>query len=555
MSPRRRRPLRPHRREVLVRPQSRRQRRAHPLGLRHRIQTLQQGPLLQGQRRSAAGRPGRLGGGVDRTGAHERARSRTLPAERRNLTNAGLVECPVTPQADTTGNRALISHYYRDQMATDFGLCHPLVPELAIRATVAKAGDIVARQRGSSGPPPAVMLDLEQFQMVDYAAFDGVNDEQRSMLLTLHGNGPIRSDEMIYLALRSLVEPVFAPPASVSDLQWATAFELELNIGLRHLADKLSSRFNDAQALLPYWGRRSYLSVMGDFPIADAPQLQPGRVACALIKRPQFNATTFALNRSSLIGVNWALEPILKNFNRFLLHYFHTQESAGPSRISRAWRSIAPTVFFFWSDTDVREIFSGSSLLFDVHVAKLGQSLTADQVDFIVSHELGHVASNHGPRLQAARSQGADVSRMRHEFEFAADAFAYACRHAGENESASKQRQTTDDYLASVVTDHMPADPSIRLDATCLLFTYMDFVDQCGQVLSQRLGVRLPLRRKMDSHPAPRARLKKLETRFRNGAPHETALTRYTSDFLGSVLAHLSAMDDEAMLASLSSPT
>jgi hypothetical protein len=452
------------------------------------------------------------------------------------------------------GNCALVTNYYRDQMATDFGLCKLLVPELAIRATVAKAGDIVARRRGSSGPPPAVMLDLEQFQVVDYAALGGVNDEQRSMLLALHGNGPIRSDEMIYLALRSLIEPVFAPPASVSDLQWAMEFEHELNIGLRHWADRLSSRFGDAQALLPYWGRRSYLSVMGDLPIADAPQLQHDRVACALIKRPQFNATTFALGQNSLIGVNWALEPILKNFNRFLLHYFHTQESAGPSRIPRAWSSIAPTVLFFWSDVDVREIFAGSSLLFDIHVAKLGHSLTADQVDFIVSHELGHVASNHARRLRAAKSQDADVSRMRQKFEFTADAFAYVCRHAGEDESASKQRQTTDDYLASIVTDHMPADPGIRLDATYLLFTYMDFVDQCGRVLSQRLGTRLPLRQKMDSHPPALARLKKLETRFRDGSPHGTALTRYASGFLNSIVAHLDAMDDEALLASLASP-
>lgn len=320
------------------------------------------------------------------------------------------------------------------------------------------------------------------------------------------------------------------------------------------MADKISSRFDDAQALLPYWGRRSYLSVMGEFPITDAPQLQPDRVTCALIKIPQFNATTFTLGQSSLIGINWALEPILKNFNRFLLHYFHTQDSAGPSRISRAWRSIAPTVLFFWSDADVREIFSGSSLLFDIHVAKLGQSLTADQVDFIVNHELGHVASNHAIRLQVAMSQNADVCRMRHEFEFEADAFAYVCRHVGDNESASKQRQTTDEYMASIATECMPADPSIRLDATCLLFIYMDFVDQCGQVMSQRLGARLPLRQKMDSHPAARARLKKLDTSFRNGVPHETALTRFAADFLDNVLAHLSAMDEEALLASLPSP-
>lgn len=436
-------------------------------------------------------------------------------------------------------------------MAADLRLCRPLVSGSAIEATVAHAGDILASRGQGNGARPVVAVDLEQFQVVDYAAFEDVNDDQRSKLLALHGNGPIRSDEMIYLALRSLIEPVFEPPQSVEELRWAMDFEHELNVGLQHWANKLSSRFSDAEALLPYWGRRSYLSVMADFPIADLPRLQSDRVTCALIKHPQFNATTFSLGQSALIGVNWTLEPVLKNFNRFLLHYFHTQESAGPNRMSRAWRSIAPTVLFFWSDADVREIFSGSSLLFDIHVAKLVQSLTVDQIDFIVSHELGHVANDHGPRLQAARKRGTDVSRMRHEFEFAADAFAYGCRHAGEDESTLKHRQTLDDYLASIATDHIPADPGIRLDATWLLFTYMDFTDRCGQVLSQRLGNRLPLRGKMDSHPAAWARLENLETRFRNGAPHGTALTRYAKDFLADVLAHLSAMDDEAMLASL----
>lgn len=65
-----------------------------------------------------------------------------------------------------------------------------------------------------------------------------------------------------------------------------------------------------------------------------------------------------------------------------------------------------------------------STVLFDEGMAVMAHRLTADQLDFIVTHELGHVVLDHPRRLRAESRPGCDVTTVRHEFEFAADAFA-----------------------------------------------------------------------------------------------------------------------------------
>lgn len=62
-----------------------------------------------------------------------------------------------------------------------------------------------------------------------------------------------------------------------------------------------------------------------------------------------------------MIGMNYALEPILKHLNRYLIHYFSIDEMAGPNRLSCAWGGIAPTVLYFWSDVAVTELTHSST--------------------------------------------------------------------------------------------------------------------------------------------------------------------------------------------------
>lgn len=49
------------------------------------------------------------------------------------------------------------------------------------------------------------------------------------------------------------------------------------------------------------------------------------------------------------------------------------------------------------------------------------------------------------------------------------------------------------------------------LGAAYLLFTYMDFIQRAGELLRQRLGGRIAIRDRMDTHPRASARLERLE--------------------------------------------
>src|SRR5205807_1305933 len=160
------------------------------------------------------------------------------------------------------------------------------------------------------GPRPQVFLDFEHLQVVNYRAFDRVTDRQREHINRLHSEAPIRPEEMVYLALRSLFEFTWRMPESEDDIRRAVAYENALNQVLISNALDLSTKFNTSDALLPYWGRLSFLRIMSVLPAENVEQYRLDQIACALIKRRRFNATTFALEQGPLIGLNFALEPI-----------------------------------------------------------------------------------------------------------------------------------------------------------------------------------------------------------------------------------------------------
>ncbi|MGC1966348.1 MAG: hypothetical protein WA673_07805, partial [Candidatus Acidiferrales bacterium] len=313
---------------------------------------------------------------------------------------------------------------YARWLKTDFDLCLPVMGKDGLNAICEQVALRVYRTMGLGPKKPSTYLDLEQLQVVDYSAFEGVSEEQRQFIAGLHTREPIRPEEMIFLALRSLFEFGWSKPTSNGDVRLAAAYDHVLNRVLTETALDLAKQFTAPEALLPYWGRLAFLRVMVDLPMEHIPRFGLDRVICTLVKRAKLNATTFALENGPVIGMDHALQPILKHFNRYLLHYFSTEEMAGPNRLSRAWKGIGPTVLHFWSDVAVIELTRSPTILFDEETAAMAHRLTADQIDFIVMHELGHVALDHPGRLRAESKTGRDATTLRHEFEFAADLFA-----------------------------------------------------------------------------------------------------------------------------------
>jgi hypothetical protein len=64
-----------------------------------------------------------------------------------------------------------------------------------------------------------VILDLEHLQVADYGTFEGVTDEQRQFISKLHAAEPIRPEEMMFLALRSLFQFTWPEPQSEDDIR------------------------------------------------------------------------------------------------------------------------------------------------------------------------------------------------------------------------------------------------------------------------------------------------------------------------------------------------
>lgn len=402
------------------------------------------------------------------------------------------------------------------------------------------------------GPKPTFALDLEHLQVADYGAFEGVSDAQRQFILKLHEADPIRPEEMLFLGLQSLFIVSWPQPESVADIEFAAAYNFVLNKYLADTALNLAEKFRAPIALLPYWGRLSFLRVMAALPEEHITRYKLDKVACALVKRAKFNATTFALDDGPVIGANYALEPILKHLNKYLLHYFGTKEMAGPKRLSRAWEGIVPTVLHFWSDVDATRITKSTTTLYDERMGAMAHRLTVDQLDFIMMHELGHVVLDHPRRLKAERDSGFNIKTVRHEFEYAADAFALGLMRSklvANTRIATEAPDRADDARVKRVTDGL-RDYQSSLGGVYLLFVYMDFIQRAGELLQTRLKGKLRLRDAMDSHPRASDRLDRLELTNLGEYLYTSPLERYSRQFMQTVLDYGSTLDDEALLQS-----
>jgi hypothetical protein len=442
---------------------------------------------------------------------------------------------------------------YANWLKIDNDLCLPVIDEVRLDAIFRQVA-VKAYQQLGKGPIPSTVLDLEHFQVANYGALEGVSHEQGQFIARLHTNEPIRPEEMIFLALRSLFQFTWPKPASEDDIRFAAAYDYELNKILVETALDFAKGFTAPEALLPYWGRLAFLRVMVELPTDNIARFGLDRVACTLVKKAKFNATTFALENAPVIGMNYALEPILKHFNRYLLHYFCTQEMAGPKRLIRAWEGILPTVLHFWSDVVATALTRSPTILYEQEMAILAHRLTADQLDFIVMHELGHVALDHPRRLRAENELGRDVTTVRHEFEFASDAFALGLlrsRLVKEVRDKTKLPRSANAQITSVdaVTASLH-DYQRGLGAAYLLFTYMDFIQRAGELLRDRLGGQIAIREQMDTHPKASTRLERLELMNIGEYLYTSQLQRYAHDFLHAVLAYAATLDGEALLAS-----
>lgn len=292
----------------------------------------------------------------------------------------------------------MIENPYARWMAEDNENCFPVLDRDNLLAVLAEVRSRVFRIAGDGPDPASTSLDLEQLQVTDYARLNGVSEGQTAKIQSFQREWPVRAEDMLILSLRSLFQFAWPAPQTEEDIRYAAIFDAVLNKVLIARAITLSDRFSSPDGLLPYWGRLAFLREMASLPAENVSRFGLDKIAVSLVKNAKFNATTWSFGEGSVITLNYALEPILKQLNRYLLHYYSTRDMSGPMRLPRAWNGIVPIVLSFWSDVSATRIVRPSMPVYGNDMAVLMHGLTSDQVAFIVGHELGHVALDHPKR-------------------------------------------------------------------------------------------------------------------------------------------------------------
>jgi hypothetical protein len=432
-------------------------------------------------------------------------------------------------------------NYYLRCMGTENALCEPVIESLRLYWILAAVDDMVGE-----GLRPTVSLDLEQLQVADYTRFDDVSADQRGFIAGLIASNPIRTEEIAYQSLRSLYGFSWPLPASNADVERAADYEQALNLMLTDTSLALGRVISAPEAKIPYWGRLSFLRVMSRLSADQIETSGLNNVAVTLIKRNAFNATTYAHKSGYVIGLNFALEPILKSFNRYLLHFYFTRDAAGPQRMHRGWTEILPFVMHFWASVPANKL--GLKLpLFDHEAARKAHDLTASQVDFILMHELGHVVHDHPKLISRISPVSEELLKTRHKLESQADMFAYTFMQSNRLIVRGVAQSSEDDVtLVPGAPTNPPRLAEYQRDreAMQILFAYMSFIDRAGILLRRRLGGQLKFRPQIDSHPPAGRRRAMVDAMHRAENGKDSELVTYADQFFHDVIQFAEALSD-----------
>ncbi|MEO3723635.1 hypothetical protein ABHN98_03765 [Pseudomonas syringae] len=441
-----------------------------------------------------------------------------------------------------------VDNKYLNRMADDNELCVPVINNDQINLLLARVIAMVEGLGFSDYAKPKVVLDLEQLQILDYAKLPFLSSEQIDYIRKSLGEVKANPDDLIFFGLRSLVAFVWELPKSTTDVQVAAAHEVALHAVINKMTEEIDLNFWKDDTLLPYWMRLSYLRVLSQIPEEVLVEYRLDKVACIPIKNTVFNASSKVYNGNYYITMNYALEPILKFMNRFLVHFFTTQGNSGPKRIQRALDEVAAVVFQFIRNVPSNEIFS-YSILYGIDNAASVQWLTADQVDFIFKHEVGHLFYRHPQRLQEI-GEGVDKLKVSHVFEYEADAFAASMLKAEVGGVA--------DVSVPFGGSDIDCEESVKkyidgFSPVLLLFIYMSFVDEAGARMRRRLSSVCSFVPENNGHPIPKDRLDKLKQIIPQEVNIQNPLVEYAEKLFGDILSCIDELDDAQLIGRMKS--
>lgn len=423
---------------------------------------------------------------------------------------------------------------YLEFMGSDNALCLPVIDGKEISMIPAEA----AYMAGVNNPEnfPQLILDLEQIQVLDYTKIPLNTEDQISYIQNMLRDSPYEPEDLAFLALKSLYSFSWNKLETQNDFVLAMRVEAAFIHVIKKKAESIASELIYRDALLPYWVRLSYLRVMSKVPEPVIQRSSLKAVTCFPIKRKSFNAYSAMLKDSSIIGFNYALEPILKILNRFFIHYYTTQHLAGPNRYERAWNEISSVVRYFSGKAGATELIP-CSLLLSIDDVKQVHSMTADQIDFIMMHEMGHIYHEH-PKMILDIIGTDDEREKRQVFELEADNFSHRVYKSWFIESPEEKKDMTQKLNAYAG----------MLESVELLFIYTDFINRAKNLINTILGDDYFSTSNV-SHPLSEERLAALH----NNAVLKinSAMVKYAKEFFENVLNHVKNLEIDGLGASL----
>lgn len=423
---------------------------------------------------------------------------------------------------------------YLEYMETDNLLCKAIMNGKRIELIAFQAMHIAGLT--NEGLVPKVLLDLEQIQVLDYTQLPEMEQEQIDYINSKLRISPFSPDNLAFLALRSLYCYSWDNLKCQSDAILALKVEGALNYLLNNVAMKIAGDLIYQDSLLPYWVRLSYLRVMSKIPQKIINESNLKSTTCFPDKKNYFNAFSTMLRSTSVVGFNYALEPILKILNRFFIHFYSTQHFAGSSRIARAWGEILPVVRYFNNDAIATELMSGC-ILISQDDATTVHRMVADQVDFIMMHELGHIFHGHPRKLSQIVGTDDEVDK-RYELETEADIFAHKVY-----KSWCYSSHTSDEKLDTRTNEY-----STLIESVELLFIYMGFVNKAKLVINKKLR-RESIVDVNDTHPSSEQRLSVL--RKSSGLEINSPMVQYAEIFFDEILRYIDTLSEKDIKSGL----
>lgn len=426
-------------------------------------------------------------------------------------------------------------------MGSDCKLCKPLLNNDQLYLMIYNTQYLLEKMKIETKKPKALTFDLDQLMTLDYRSLPNITTEQKKAIEEIFNLSPISPEELIFQTLRTILFTSFPLPESEDELvNMAYHRDIENLVALK-MAYALSEEFSEPMALQPYWPRLSQLRIMMHIPEEVIKKTKLDNIIFYPVKKKGMNASSLVYENFRFITVNYALEPILDDFNTILIHFHSTEQMAGVKRYYRALSYLLPRALYFSAEISPLK-FPSNPICFENNAQDI-HNITAEQIDFIMMHELSHHLYHH-PQRKSDVLKKADASNILRSFEIEADALAanmIAMKFQdGVNRSIKrKERKTPYEVKYSL---------SLSLTSTLILFEHMHFVEESIKIMSTKLIGLLPIKTISGIHPPAKERkenfLEAMGDHLRGSSP----ISRYSSVFYEKALAKLESLTaDEIM--------